>query len=371
MTLARLTAAQRTARERLQQVAGSGLAPEPLATRLIEALTVAIPVDGFRLFAVDSQTLLINRLLASSLEDAWARLEWLRECYLNELLAYTRHSYLMRQGLPAVAFQERQEMNWGYPAEILQSVSPGVHQERYWEMRTPLGGTMVVSFAAHGRWIATLHLYRRDPSRPFRAQDVAFARSVAPLCGQALAASLEKERAFREAGDGPTASGILIVDQAARIDFATPAGELWRDRLRDADRGGHAPLPTAAWSAMAALRESGTVGVVTVETVNGPVRIEATPAGVNGSVAIAILPIAPPPLPLAPPGWQLSPQEQAICTLILRGATNRQIAGSLSISENTVETHLRHIFAKTGVESRVQLVARFFRETLLPGLSDN
>ncbi|MCC6792128.1 MAG: helix-turn-helix transcriptional regulator [Thermomicrobiales bacterium] len=331
---------------------------------------MAIPVDGYRLFALDPRTLLVNRLLASSQEDAWARLEWLRECYLNELLRYVRHDFLMRQGLSAVAVQEFQELSWGLPGEHLRWTTPGNHQDRYWRMRSPRGGTMIVSFASRGRWVATLHLYRRDPHRLFRAQDVAFARSISRLCGEALAASLAKERAFDDPGGGPAASGVLIVDRAARIDFATPAGERWRDRLRDADPGGHAPLPTPVWSAMAALRASGTVGAVNVETVNGPVRIEATPAGAEDSVAVAILPIAPPPLPLAPPGWELSPREQAICALILRGATNRQIAGSLAMSENTVETHLRHIYAKTGVEGRMQIVAAFFRETLLPGLSE-
>ena len=54
---------------------------------------------------------------------------------------------------------------------------------------------------------------------------------------------------------------------------------------------------------------------------------------------------------------------------MLRGATNRQIAAMLQITENTVETHLRRVFDKTGVSSRVQLVARFFQETMLPGLA--
>lgn len=364
--MARQTAAQRSARDRLLAIAGRGLASEPLAAALVEALTSAIPSDGYRLFAVDPQTLLIQRLLASSQEDGWARLEWLRECYLNELLVYCRHSLLMRRDLTAVAFQPEQNLSWGIPPELTATVDARTHREMYEAMASPHGGGMLVSFAASGRWIATLQLYRRDPSNPYRAQDVAFARSVAPLIGEALAAALAKERAQLAPRVEPAASGILIVDHAARITYATPAGEQWTQRLRDADPGGHAPLPTAAWTAIAALRERGTVGAVTAETLNGPVRIEASPAGPDGSVAIAILPIAPPPLPIAPADWMLSPQEQAICTLVLRGAGNRQIAETLSISENTVETHLRHIFDKTGVSSRVQLLARFFRETMLP-----
>lgn len=330
----------------------------------------AVPSDGYRLFAVDPTTLLINRLLASSREDGWARLEWLRECYLNELLAYCRHSFLMRQGLPAVALQPRQEQSWGIRPDLTGKVDPRQHRELYDAMASPHGGTMVVSFAAAGRWVATLHLYRRDPASPYRAQDVSFARSVAPLIGEALSAALAKERAAQVPAEETAPSGIVVVDGAARITYATPAGERWTQLLRDADPDGHAPLPSAAWTAIAALRERGTVGAVTVETLNGPVRIEASPSGPDGSVAIAILPVAPPPLPLAPATWRLSPREDAICTLVLRGATNRQIAATLGISENTVETHLRRVFDKTGAGSRIELVARFFGAMVLPGLAD-
>jgi DNA-binding CsgD family transcriptional regulator len=275
---------------------------------------------------------------------------------------------LMRQNLPAIAFQPRQDVSWGLPPEITGVVDARGHRERYEAMASPHGGTMIVSFASAGRWVATLHLYRRDPASPYRSQDVAFARLVATLIGEAIATALAKERAAREPAFEGEASGIVVIDQAARITYATSAGEQWTQRLRDADPGGHAPLPTAAWTAIAALRDRGTVGAVTAETLNGPVRIEASPAGADGSVAIAILPVAPPPLPIAPAEWRLSPREQAICTLVLRGATNRQIGESLAISEHTVETHLRHVFDKVGAESRIQLVARFFQETMLPGL---
>jgi DNA-binding CsgD family transcriptional regulator len=261
------------------------------------------------------------------------------------------------------------ELSWGIPPKVTGGMDARSHREGYEAMASPVGGGMIVSFASAGRWVATLQLYRRDPSNPFRAQDVAFARLVSPLIGDALAAALAKERAAREPAVETEPSGIIVVDHAARIAYATPAGERWTQRLRDSDPGGHAPLPTAAWTAIAALRSHGTVGAVTAQTPNGPVKIEASPAGTDGSVAIAILPVTPPPLPLPPVEWRLSPREQAICTLVLRGATNRKIAASLAFSEHTVETHLRHVFDKTGAESRVQLVARFFQATMLPGLA--
>lgn len=55
-------------------------------------------------------------------------------------------------------------------------------------------------------------------------------------------------------------------------------------------------------------------------------------------------------------GWDaLTPTEKAVAELIVQGQTNRAAAASLGISTNTVGTHLRAIFSKVGVHSRVQL----------------
>jgi DNA-binding CsgD family transcriptional regulator len=58
------------------------------------------------------------------------------------------------------------------------------------------------------------------------------------------------------------------------------------------------------------------------------------------------------------PGTGLTPQERRIADLASQGRTNRQIAASLSLSVNTVETHLQRVFAKLDIRSRVELVAR-------------
>jgi len=55
-------------------------------------------------------------------------------------------------------------------------------------------------------------------------------------------------------------------------------------------------------------------------------------------------------------GWAaLTPAETAVVELVTEGRTNREIAERLFISPHTVSAHLRHVFEKMGVRSRVQL----------------
>ena len=53
---------------------------------------------------------------------------------------------------------------------------------------------------------------------------------------------------------------------------------------------------------------------------------------------------------------ELTPQEAAVARLARAGRTNREIAQQLHLSINTVETHMRHVFRKLGIERRWQLL---------------
>jgi DNA-binding CsgD family transcriptional regulator len=55
-------------------------------------------------------------------------------------------------------------------------------------------------------------------------------------------------------------------------------------------------------------------------------------------------------------GWDsLTPSEHGLIRLIADGLTNREAAARLYVSHHTVDSHLRHIFRKLGINSRVQL----------------
>lgn len=56
------------------------------------------------------------------------------------------------------------------------------------------------------------------------------------------------------------------------------------------------------------------------------------------------------------PGWpELTDSEAAVVDLVAEGATNRDVAEQLYVSPHTVNAHLRHVFTKLGIRSRVEL----------------
>ena len=59
----------------------------------------------------------------------------------------------------------------------------------------------------------------------------------------------------------------------------------------------------------------------------------------------------------------LSRREEEVSTLLLQGKSNKQIASVLNISERTVEFHLKNIYTKLQVNSRVELILKLGKAT--------
>jgi DNA-binding NarL/FixJ family response regulator len=62
---------------------------------------------------------------------------------------------------------------------------------------------------------------------------------------------------------------------------------------------------------------------------------------------------------------RLTAREHDVLGHLAAGMSTKQIAGALVISEDTVKTHLRHVYEKLGVADRVQAVAVALRTGLI------
>jgi DNA-binding CsgD family transcriptional regulator len=94
------------------------------------------------------------------------------------------------------------------------------------------------------------------------------------------------------------------------------------------------------------------------ESVRAALRDEVDRARASGSIPgdqTPEVPEAPAP-PTQPAGWEsLTDPERAIARLVSQALTNRQIATRVHLSPHTINYHLRQIYRKLDIKSRVQL----------------
>ena len=64
-------------------------------------------------------------------------------------------------------------------------------------------------------------------------------------------------------------------------------------------------------------------------------------------------------------GEGLSEREMDVLRLLPSGSSNKSIAAQLGVSENTVKSHISHIFSKLGVQSRTEAVSAAMQRGLL------
>ncbi|MEO5964463.1 MAG: LuxR C-terminal-related transcriptional regulator, partial [Candidatus Limnocylindrales bacterium] len=93
---------------------------------------------------------------------------------------------------------------------------------------------------------------------------------------------------------------------------------------------------------------------------------------VASDATIAVIIEQATPMEVAPVimlAYGLTNQERVVTGLISRGLSTVEIADELNISVDTVQDHVKSVFAKTGTGSRVELVATIMRQQYLPRVS--
>lgn len=65
-------------------------------------------------------------------------------------------------------------------------------------------------------------------------------------------------------------------------------------------------------------------------------------------------------------GEELSGRELEVLRLLVAGSSNKAIAAQLGLSENTIKSHISHIFGKLGVQSRAEAVGVALQRGLVP-----
>lgn len=254
---------------------------------------------------------------------------------------------------------------------------------RYRESIAPRGfgfDLRAVYSAAQQHW-AGLTLWRERGRPDFSERDMALLSRLSPHLGAGFRAAGLSEGAARTGHVDDEVPGVLSLDRRGRVVQHTPAAERWLRDLADLDADwieGHG-LPDAIWLLVGALRQ--TLRPQTEDQAERVPRIcvrahsgrwvqlqaalgEAT-AERAGEIVIVLSALRVSELSwLRTSALGLTERERQVVDLVVSGASTREIAAALVISEYTVQDHLTHIFEKVDVRSRRALVKRLYLDSL-------
>jgi DNA-binding CsgD family transcriptional regulator len=205
----------------------------------------------------------------------------------------------------------------------------------------------------------------RDRADPGFAQgDLDLLAEVGPGLGSAL-----RRRISGAGGDGiaaPSPPGVIVLDRELRPISQTPGARRWIEALPAAAlfaAWGILPAVVYPVAALARSRNASAGAHALERAVDGRwVKIEAAPLeGETGERIAVVLRAAAPneTFELLCRAHALTDREHQVVAALVAGFDTRAITERLVISRHTVQDHLKSVFAKVGVRSRRELLARF------------
>ena len=194
--------------------------------------------------------------------------------------------------------------------------------------------------------------------------------------GRGIRASLRFDAARRAGGDD--APGLLVLGPRDEVELITPpAHELLASIRADAPvyAEGAIAAPVLALASFVRGAPAATTArsnVVAVPGKDGWIMLHASLPGDPGDRRVAIVIERAGGARSATvrlEAFGATPREREVATLLARGLSRAEIAKALVLSPHTVEDHVKSLYAKVGVDSRHELVARVFLDEYLPEIA--
>lgn len=331
------------ARRDIAALAASGLGVSDLHTEAIRMIDNKIGTDLTCWATIDPETLVISTMtggeakIPSEYEPRLAEAEYSgKEPHTFATLAQRRQLIARLSDLPDRDRNRSARLN------------------NVWR---PLGleEELRVMFLADGACWGAAGLVRAG--RDFTERETDFLAAVAPVMAGATRLAVRSEACGSRPFGHPA---IVVIGPRGELRAITQAGQEWRDRLDEIASGRFLLM----MQVMALGARGSTSGGFTarLRDVHGQwALLEASPliGADEDQIAVTIEPATGDHLlGLLLAAYGLTAREREICREVIAGHSTADIAARLFISANTVQDHLKSIFAKVGVRSRGEVVAR-------------
>jgi len=236
---------------------------------------------------------------------------------------------------------------------------------RWRECLSPYGigdELMTVCRDRHGCW-GSVELMRDSDDRPFDEVDVRFLHDIAPALAKLIRRSLRGGWQAVPADVAPLPPATVILDEELRPASWTRMLPAWLVEL-GSDPGGMLPPALYELGTRARTPAEAATGLPSSARIRGTSGRWVTVEGAllegtsRGHVAITIRAASTEEVfDLLCKAHELTRRERQLAALILDGLATKQLAQAFCISPHTVQDHLKSIFAKTGRNSRRELVS--------------
>lgn len=220
-----------------------------------------------------------------------------------------------------------------------------------------------------GMW-GFLDLWREDSKPAYQDSDAAFLASVSGTITTALRSCQAQTLTAPAVPPGRELGPVVfLLDDSLRVLSETPASQEWLRMLLppDADRS---PVPASVYNVAGQLQaiEQGVDGhpaTARVHLSNGfwvtlrAARLTRSEQAQLAVIAVTIEETSPVDrLEVFGRAYGLSARETELMSLLATGSDTRDLASRMFLSENTIQDHLKSIFAKTSSRNRRTLLSR-------------
>lgn len=332
------------ARREIAALAASGLGLDDVHSAAIQVVGRDVKTELTCWATIDPETLVISAMASGaariprSYEPLLADAEYSLE-EPHTFAAMARH----REALARLSDLPRREQD---------------HSARYQNVWRPLGVNreLRVLFVADGACWGAAGLVRAGMD--FTDREAEYLRAVAPSIAGATRVAVRSEIA---GGSADVRPAIVVLGVHGELRSATPEARKWQERLDDIEPGrflvfmriiARGARSTASGDFRARIRDGhGNWALLQASTLIGGED--------EDQVAVSISPVIGEQLiPMLLAAYGLSRREQDVCREVIAGHPTATIASHLFLTPNTVQDHLKSVFAKVGVRSRGELVAR-------------
>jgi DNA-binding NarL/FixJ family response regulator len=351
--------ARTRAHERIVALGEAGLDDRDLRRQILTALGEVVPFDSFAWLLTDPVTMVGAAPLAevprvSELPDL------IKAKYATSV---NRWTVLLRQDSPV--------------GLLCEATGGELARSRVWrEVMSRYGVSDAASavFAdQYGCW-GFLDLWRHGSHGPFGTADADFLAALTAPLARALrlcqARTFIKPAAAHRYDTGPV---VLTLDDGLRITSRTAASQAWLDVLLPPGPSEQA-VPASVYNVAAQLlsAEEGIddhQAVTRTHLAGGfwltlrAARLSSqqdSPAPAGGGTIVVTLEEASSAdrLDLFGRAFGFTARERELLSLLAIGSDTRALARQMSLSEHTIQDHLKAIFAKTGSRDRITLLSR-------------